>query len=85
MKQIELEKARTEIASAEKAIDALVLNAPRDGIIVIGEHPWEERKFQIGDTVQPGWTIVSLPDFSSGMEVRAEPVRRRRRCASRSA
>ncbi|NVB79524.1 MAG: hypothetical protein HOV81_14100 [Kofleriaceae bacterium] len=71
VKQIELEKARTEIENAEKAISALLLKAPRDGIIVIGEHPWEGRKFQIGDTVQPGWTIVSLPDFGSGMEVRA--------------
>ena len=49
-----------------------MLNAPRDGIIVIGEHPWEGRKFHVGDTVQPGWTIVSLPDLSAGMEVRAE-------------
>jgi multidrug efflux pump subunit AcrA (membrane-fusion protein) len=72
VKQIELDKARTEIETAEKAIDALLLKAPRDGIIVIGEHPWEGRKFQIGDSVQPGWTIVSLPDFGSGMEVRAE-------------
>ena len=44
--------------NAEKAIDELVLNAPRDGIVVIGDHPWEGRKFQVGDTVQPGWTIV---------------------------
>lgn len=72
VKQIELEKAKSEIQAAETAIDALLLKAPRDGIIVIGENPWEERKFQIGDTVQPGWTIVSLPNFASGMEVRAE-------------
>ncbi len=72
VKQIELEKARNEIDAAEKTIAALLLKAPRDGIIVIGEHPWEERKFQVGDTCQPGWTIVSLPNFGSGMEVRAE-------------
>ncbi|HEU4614390.1 MAG TPA: hypothetical protein VFS15_19980 [Kofleriaceae bacterium] len=72
VKQIELDKAKSTIEDAEKAIDELVLKAPRDGIIVVGEHPWEGRKFQIGDTVQPGWTIVSLPDLDSGMEVRAE-------------
>ena len=72
VKQIELDKAKSTIEDAEKAIAELVLKAPRDGIIVIGEHPWEGRKFQIGDTVQPGWTIVSLPDLSSGMEVHAE-------------
>jgi multidrug efflux pump subunit AcrA (membrane-fusion protein) len=72
VKQIELDKAKNTIADAEKAISELLLKAPRDGIIVIGDHPWMGRKFQIGDTVQPGWTIVSLPDLSSGMEVRAE-------------
>ncbi len=72
VKQIELEKAKNTIDDAEKAIDELLLKAPREGIIVVGTHPWMGRKFQIGDTVQPGWTIVSLPDLASGMEVRAE-------------
>src|SRR5690606_8565756 len=72
VKQIELEKSKTKIADAEKAISELVLAAPRDGVIVVGEHPWMGRKFQISDSVQPGWTIVSLPDYGSGMEVRAE-------------
>ena len=72
VKQIELEKAKHTIEDATKAIKELTLMAPRDGIIVVGDHPWMDRKFQIGDTVQPGWTIVELPDLSSGMEVRAE-------------
>lgn len=72
VKQIELDKARTTIDDAEKAIGDLTLLAPRDGTVVIGEHPWMDRKFQIGDSVQPGWTILSLPDRDSGMEVRAE-------------
>jgi len=72
VKQIELDKAKHTIEDAQKAIKELVLTAPRDGIIVVDEHPWMGRKFQIGDTVQPGWTIVALPDLSSGMEVRAE-------------
>jgi multidrug efflux pump subunit AcrA (membrane-fusion protein) len=72
VKQIELDKARTKIEDAEKAISELVLAAPRDGVIVVGDHPWMGRKFQVGDSVQPGWTIVSLPDYGSGMEVRAE-------------
>ncbi|HEY5944658.1 MAG TPA: hypothetical protein VIV40_04170 [Kofleriaceae bacterium] len=72
VKQIELDKAKRTIEDAEKAISELVLKAPRDGMIVVGEHPWMGRKFQIGDTVQPGWTIVSLPELGAGMEVRAE-------------
>ncbi len=72
VKQIELDKARSTIEDAEKAIGDLTLTAPRDGTVVIGEHPWMGRKFQISDSVQPGWTIISLPDRGSGMEVRAE-------------
>lgn len=72
VKKIELDKAKQTILDAEKAIGELELKAPRDGIIVVGIHPWMDRKFQIGDTVQPGWTIVELPDLGSGMEVRAE-------------
>jgi multidrug efflux pump subunit AcrA (membrane-fusion protein) len=72
VKKIELDKAKQTILDAEKAISELDLKAPRDGIIVVGEHPWMGRKLQIGDTVQPGWTIVELPDLTSGMQVRAE-------------
>jgi HlyD family secretion protein len=72
VKQIELDKAKNTITDAEKAISELLIKAPRDGIIVVDEHPWMGRKLQIGDTVQPGWTIVSIPDLTSGMEVRGE-------------
>jgi multidrug efflux pump subunit AcrA (membrane-fusion protein) len=72
VKQIELDKAKRAVDSAEKAIAELVLKAPRDGVISIGTHPWEGRRFQIGDTVQPGFIIVTLPDFTQPMEVKAE-------------
>ncbi|HTL37857.1 MAG TPA: hypothetical protein VL326_32220 [Kofleriaceae bacterium] len=72
VKQIELDKAKADIEHAEKSIDALTIKAPKDGVAVVGEHPWEGRKYQVGDTVQPGWTIISLPEFSAGMEVHAE-------------
>jgi multidrug efflux pump subunit AcrA (membrane-fusion protein) len=72
VKQIELDKARRAVESAEKSIGDLVLEAPRDGLISINNHPWEGRRFQIGDGVQPGFTIVTLPDFSQPMEVKAD-------------
>lgn len=56
-------KARRELGIAEDAVHALVLTAPRDGIIVVEENPWEDRKFQVGDTVFPGWTVVGIPDL----------------------
>jgi multidrug efflux pump subunit AcrA (membrane-fusion protein) len=72
VKQIELDKARRAIDAAEKTIGALVLTAPRDGVVVIEDHPWEGRKFHVGDTVQPGMTIVTLPDLDTPMQVQAD-------------
>ena len=72
VKQIAVEKAKRDIEAAKKSIDELVETAPRDGILVIGDHPWLGRKFRVGDTVQPGMAIMSLPDLAGGMEVRAE-------------
>ena len=51
-------KAQREIAIAERAISALVLRAPRDGIVVVRDHPWEGRKLQTGDTVWVGFPIA---------------------------
>jgi multidrug efflux pump subunit AcrA (membrane-fusion protein) len=72
VKQIELDKAKRAIEAAERNIDELVLTAPRDGVMLVGTHPWMGKRFQIGDTVQPGFTIVTLPDLSQPMQVRAE-------------
>lgn len=65
LQRIELEKSRREIREAEKAIAVLSLQAPRDGIVMTAEHPWEGRKFQEGDSVWPGLTVAVLPDLSS--------------------
>ncbi len=72
VKQIEVDKATRAVETAEKSIGDLILKAPRDGAISVGTHPWEGRRFQIGDSVQPGFTIITLPDFSQPMEVKAE-------------
>jgi HlyD family secretion protein len=72
VKQIDMEKAKRAIDDADNVIDALELKAPRDGIVVIGIHPWEDRKYRLADTVQPGWSIVTMPDVAAGMEVHAE-------------
>lgn len=68
--QLRIEKAHRDIATAERAIEELVLRAPRDGIIVIRDIPWEGRKLQQGDTVFVGMAIAMLPDVST-MRVKA--------------
>jgi HlyD family secretion protein len=65
LQRIELEKSRREIREAEKAIAVLSLRAPRDGIVLTGEHPWEGRKVEAGDSVWPGMTVATLPDLAS--------------------
>jgi multidrug resistance efflux pump len=63
-KRIELDKARRELGAARQAMEGMALTAPRDGILVVGDHPWEGRKLQIGDSVWVGLAVVSLPDLS---------------------
>jgi multidrug efflux pump subunit AcrA (membrane-fusion protein) len=65
VKKISLEKSRREIHNAEEAIDALTLRAPRAGMVLVGDHPWEGRKLQVGDSVWVGLTVATLPDLSS--------------------
>jgi len=68
--RIQVEKARREVLRAERALDTMVLRAPRSGILVIGEHPWEGRKIREGDSIWTGYEIAEIPDLSE-MRVRA--------------
>ncbi|HEX4822883.1 MAG TPA: HlyD family efflux transporter periplasmic adaptor subunit [Candidatus Polarisedimenticolaceae bacterium] len=70
-KRIAQGKARRELEAATAAMDGMVLKAPRDGILVVAEHPWQGRKLQVGDSVWVGMPIVSLPDLDQ-MQVRAK-------------
>lgn len=63
--ELRLQKAQREIRIAETAIDALILRAPRDGIVVIRDHPWEGRKLQTGDTVFIGFHLALIPELNS--------------------
>jgi multidrug efflux pump subunit AcrA (membrane-fusion protein) len=62
---LRLQKAQREIRIAERAIEDLVLRAPRDGIVVVRDIPWEGRKLQQGDTVWVGFPMALIPDLSS--------------------
>ena len=62
--QLRIAQAERDIARAEAGISALVLRAPKDGIVVVRDH-WQGRKLQIGDTVFVGFPIAMLPDLSS--------------------
>ena len=65
IQKISLEKSQREIRTAEQAIDALTLRAPRDGMVLVADHPFEGRKLQLGDTIWVGMTVATLPELSS--------------------
>ena len=63
-------KSQRQLTVAEEALDALTLTAPRDGIVVVEDNRREDRKYQVGDTVFPGWTVLGIPDLDR-LRVRA--------------
>ncbi|HEV7241934.1 MAG TPA: HlyD family efflux transporter periplasmic adaptor subunit [Thermoanaerobaculia bacterium] len=62
---LNIAKTQRAIAIAEGAINALVLRAPKDGIVVVKDHQWEGRKLQSGDPVWVGFPIALLPELST--------------------
>jgi multidrug resistance efflux pump len=68
--RLQLEKARRDQERTEALLELLVLKAPADGVLVHGTHPWEGRKWQVGDSCWPGTIVAEVPDLS-GMEVEA--------------
>ncbi len=62
---LSLQKAERKMRTAEEALDSLILRAPRDGIVVIGQHPWEGRKLKTGDQVFVGLSLAMIPEIQS--------------------
>jgi multidrug resistance efflux pump len=70
VQRLQVEKTRREIQQAELAIAQLAITAPRQGILIVADHPWEGRKLQANDIVGVGMTLGRLPDLTS-LEVEA--------------
>jgi multidrug efflux pump subunit AcrA (membrane-fusion protein) len=68
--RLEMSKAQRAIERARRTLADLTLRAPRSGVLVHGDHPWQGRKFEVGDEVWPGLTLVRIPDLRE-MEVLA--------------
>ena len=62
---IKLHTAERELKTAEDALDQLILRAPRDGIVVIRDHPWEGRRLQEGDGVWVGFPLAQIPELAT--------------------
>lgn len=70
IKQITLDKKKRFYEDSVAGLESLTLVAPMDGIASVADHPWEGRRFETGDTVRPGWTIVEFPNLDA-LSVRA--------------
>lgn len=68
--ELEVEDEQYELRRILDSLQRLELKAPRDGLLEVVRSPREERLFQAGDTVQPGWTVARVPDLDS-LRVRA--------------
>ena len=65
IQRIALSKSQRKIHSAEDSIESLSLKAPRDGMMLVGQHPFEGRKIRVGDSVWSGMSVATLPDLAS--------------------
>lgn len=63
--EIALERAEMRLNTGKEALDAIVLRAPRDGIAIVEELYWEERKIRTGDAVFVGMNVVTIPVMQS--------------------
>jgi len=66
--ELELAKSRRNLERAESSVDELTLRAPESGVLLHGSHPWEGRKWEVGDNTWPGTTVAEVPDLTE-MEV----------------
>ncbi len=62
--RLSLEKAQRDLAASDQALKAMTVLAPCDGVLDVAQHPWYNRKLQIGDTVFVGMTVLHVPDMS---------------------
>ncbi|MCO4771753.1 MAG: efflux RND transporter periplasmic adaptor subunit [Deltaproteobacteria bacterium] len=70
VRQIAMDKTVREIETGERAFESLTLRAPRDGLMLVADHPWMGRKLDVGDETWPGTTMLRLPDLTR-MQVKA--------------
>lgn len=63
IKRIATRRAREELETAQSTVDAFVLRAPTDGVIVVQVNPRDGRRpIQEGDMLWPGVVVATLPD-----------------------
>ncbi len=65
--RIEVQIDERELEETQRALDTMVLRAPRAGIAVAADNRREGRKFEVGDSTWDGAEIMLIPDLSEMM------------------
>lgn len=72
VRELTRQKAQRALDEAEQAIKQLEIVSPVDGVFVVNDHPWQGRKFQVGDNIWPGFVIARIPDANHALSVYAD-------------
>ncbi len=62
--QVERDKARLGVRSAERALGALEVRAPHAGLLVL-ERAWTGERVRVGQQVWPGERLAEIPDVTT--------------------
>ena len=62
---IEIQEAKAKLEKYRKMLGSLTLRAKNGGTLMYEDHPWHNRKLQIGDNVGATWTVATIPDPQS--------------------
>ena len=65
VQELEYEMAESRIEESQEAIDNLTFRAPRDGVLIIADHPWTKQKLKEGESLWIGRPVASIPDLST--------------------
>ncbi|USD36015.1 HlyD family secretion protein [Ferrimonas sp. SCSIO 43195] len=67
---IDRDKAQLELSNAEQLMTNLELTANHDGPMIYARQPWDGAKTEVGDTVQVGTQVATIPGVD-GLQVQA--------------
>lgn len=62
--RIEMRKAEARIEQARRALQALAVTAPHDGVLIL-KRDWRGETPRVGDTVWNGQALAEIPDLST--------------------
>lgn len=63
--KIALEAKQRELLRRQKILEALEVRARTGGVVIYSNFGWQDRKVQLGDTMQATWPVMYIPDLKT--------------------